>query len=77
MQITDNFISEILATLIGIFIGTLAAFAVDRFNENKRKKKRAKIILRSILQELNENFDTMRIVRNEITDYRERIMEDG
>ncbi len=63
MIIPNTVIVDIISTLIGIFIGTLAALAADRYNERRRNRRRAKIILRSIAQELNENYDTLRVVR--------------
>lgn len=58
-----DLMSQIIATLIGIFVGTLAAFAIERHGEQQRKKLRAKIILRSIFKELCENFDTLKNAR--------------
>lgn len=63
MEFTSNVIAELIATLVGIFIGTLAAFAVDHHNEWVRKRQRAKIILRSLSQELAYNFNTLKDVR--------------
>lgn len=42
----ENAIAETVASLVGIFVGTLLALAVDRNNERRRKRQRAKIILR-------------------------------
>ncbi|MCX7681988.1 MAG: hypothetical protein N2508_08525 [Anaerolineae bacterium] len=63
MSHTDPFLLETLATLIGIFVGTLAALATDRYNEQRRNRRRARIILRSLAQELTENFNTLQAVR--------------
>jgi len=49
-------IVETTATMIGIFTGTILAFAVDKYNERQKKKKRAKVLLRSIARELRENY---------------------
>ena len=57
-----SIISETVAALIGIFMGTLAALATDRRNERRRKRRRAKIILRSLAKELNDNHKTMQDV---------------
>lgn len=60
----QNLIVETTAVLIGIFVGTLAALAVDRANERNRKRRRAKVILRSLAQELNENHNTFLTVKS-------------
>ncbi len=60
----QNLIVETIAALIGIFIGTLAALAVERNNERRRNRRRAKIILRSLAQELNENYTTLQTVKS-------------
>jgi seryl-tRNA(Sec) selenium transferase len=60
----QNLFTETIAALIGIFVGTLAALAVDRGRERRRKDKRAKVILRSLAQELNENHNTLQSVRS-------------
>ncbi len=57
------FIIDIIGSLIGIFIGTLAALAMDRYNDRRRNRRRAQVILRSIAQELNENYETLRAVK--------------
>lgn len=56
---TGTIISEAIASLMGIFVGTLAALATDRRNEQRRKRRRAKITLRSLSQELAENHKTL------------------
>ncbi|MCE1245393.1 MAG: hypothetical protein LWY06_01980 [Firmicutes bacterium] len=61
-------IVETTATMIGIFTGTILAFAVDKYNERQKKKKRAKILLRSISKELRENFDAIQSARQEYMD---------
>lgn len=60
MQINDPMVLEMLSTVVGIFIGTLAAFAVEKYKENQTKKKRAAIILRSILMELSSDFQLLK-----------------
>ncbi len=59
----SSIIVELLVTLVGIFIGTLTALAVDRYNERQRKQRRAKIVLRSLAQELNENYRALESVK--------------
>lgn len=63
MNILNTIVVNIIGTLIGIFVGTLAALATDRYNERRRNRRRARIILRSIAQELNENYETLRAVK--------------
>ena len=60
---SDRFLTEVLATLLGIFVGTLAALATDRYNERRRNRRRARIILRSLAQELNENNSTLKTAK--------------
>jgi hypothetical protein len=56
---TGSIVVETVATLVGIFIGTLAALVIDRRNERRRLRRRARIVLRSLAQELDENFKTI------------------
>lgn len=63
MDITTRILTDVVGTLIGIFVGTLAALATDRYNERRRNRRRAKIVLRSLAQELNENYETLRAVK--------------
>jgi hypothetical protein len=63
MDYTGSFLTEISATLVGIFVGTLAAMAVERHNQRQRKRQRAGIILRSLMQELSANMNTIKNVR--------------
>jgi hypothetical protein len=63
MGISNSIIGETVATLVGIFMGTLAALAVDRYNERRRNRQRARIILRSLAQELNDNYKTLQAVK--------------
>ena len=60
----QNIVVELITSLVGIFFGMLAALAVDRYNEQRRRRLRAKIILKSLSQELNENFNTLQQVRS-------------
>jgi hypothetical protein len=60
----ERLFTETVAALIGIFVGTLLALAVDRANERRRNRHRAKAIWRSLSQELNENFNTLQSVRS-------------
>ncbi len=63
MDITTEILVDVVGSLIGIFVGTLAALAADRYNERRKNRQRAKIILRSLAQELNENYETLRAVK--------------
>ena len=63
MDSSTKLIADTITTLIGIFVGTLAAIAADRYNQRRRKRRRAKIILRSLFRELNENHSTLRSVK--------------
>jgi len=36
MNVIRNILVETVASLIGIFIGAMAAFAADRYNERRR-----------------------------------------
>jgi K+-sensing histidine kinase KdpD len=69
METPGRIIAETIATLLGIFVGTLAALATDRYNERRKKQRRARVILRSLSQELNENYDTLRSVKLRITEH--------
>ncbi|MFP4498435.1 MAG: hypothetical protein ACLFQV_09525 [Vulcanimicrobiota bacterium] len=60
MFTSPAFIAELAATIIGIFIGTLSAFAIDRFNEKRHKQKRASTVLDSLKKELEENYATLK-----------------
>ncbi len=63
MESTASFVTETLATLMGIFVGTLAALATDRYNERRRNRRRARIVLRSLAQELTANYDALRAAK--------------
>lgn len=65
MYIPENLIMELVVTLTGIFLGTLAAFGVDRFSERQKKRKMAQIILHSLKKELAENHSIIRAVMDE------------
>lgn len=62
-DMASSFLVEIVAGLVGIFVGTLAALAVDRHKERRRNRQRARIILRTLEQELKENHRTLQMVR--------------
>lgn len=56
-------ITELLVSLVGIFVGTLLAMAVERRNARRRKQHRAKIILRALADELYDNDESLMAVR--------------
>jgi hypothetical protein len=60
VDIPSNLISDTIATLTGIFVGTLSALAIDRRNEQRRNRRRAAIILHSLSHELDDNYRTLR-----------------
>jgi uncharacterized membrane protein YccC len=51
----NSIVVETVATLVGIFIGTLAALVIDRHSEQRRFRRRARTVLRALAQELDEN----------------------
>ncbi len=59
MEFAITLVTDTVITLVGIFVGMLAALALDRRNERRRKQKRATIVLRSLLQELSDNHSTL------------------
>jgi hypothetical protein len=60
MGVGANLLAELVATLVGIFVGTLAALALDRHRERSRNRQRAVVLLRSLRQELDENAATLK-----------------
>ena len=60
MELGPNLLAELVVTLVGIFIGTLAALALDRRRERARNQQRAVVLLRSLRQELDENAATLK-----------------
>lgn len=63
MEMLQNVLVETIAGLVGIFIGTLAALAVERYKERLQNRRRARTVLRSLAQELAENHRTLQAVR--------------
>lgn len=59
MGISSQIFIEAIATLIGIFAGTLLALIVDRYSERRRLQRQSRTVLRSLAQELGENFKTI------------------
>jgi len=64
---SPKFIEAILvqtvASLIGVFVGALAALATNRHAIRNRQKRRARTLLRILGQELAENQETLRAVK--------------
>ena len=52
-----------VATLIGVFVGALAALATDRHNTRVRKHRRARTLGRILAKELDENYEALRVAR--------------
>ena len=52
-----------VATLIGVFVGALAALATDRHNTRVRKHSRARTLARIQAKELNENYEVLQAAR--------------
>lgn len=63
-EFSSTLIAETIATLIGIFVGSLAALTTDRRNERRRKQRRARVVLRSLSQELSDNYHTLQAVKS-------------
>lgn len=63
MDILTDFFIQTMAALIGILVGTLAALAIDRQNEQRRMRRRAKVVLRSLQKELGDNYKILQKVR--------------
>jgi hypothetical protein len=63
MDWLPSFFTELIAGLVGIFVGTLAALAVERFKERSQNRRRARTVLRSLARELGENQRTLQAVR--------------
>lgn len=57
--IPAEWVTQTLATLIGIFVGALSALTIDHYTERVRMHRRAKIVLRSLAQELRGNYKTL------------------
>jgi hypothetical protein len=51
------------ASLIGVFVGALAALATDHHRTRRRQERRARTLLRILTQELAENHETILAVR--------------
>jgi hypothetical protein len=58
-----DFVIQTLAALIGILVGTLAAFAIDRRKEQQKMQRRAQIVLRSLQKELVDNYRVLQKAR--------------
>ncbi len=63
MSILGTILVEVVAGLIGIFVGTLAALAVERQKERLSNRRRARILLRSLAQELQANHTTLQAAK--------------
>jgi hypothetical protein len=63
VEILQSIVVETIAGLVGIFVGTLAALAVERYKERRQNRRRARTVLRTLAQELAENHRTLQAVR--------------
>ncbi|HEV8377015.1 MAG TPA: hypothetical protein VGR38_12365 [Candidatus Polarisedimenticolia bacterium] len=67
MRFTPEFVNAIavqtIASLVGVFVGALAALAADRHNQRHRKRQRARSLIRILSQELTENHETLQSAR--------------
>ncbi|HSH01688.1 MAG TPA: hypothetical protein VLL52_04155 [Anaerolineae bacterium] len=63
MDIIINLFIQTTGAIIGIFIGTLAALALERRSAERKRRQRAQIILRSLANELKENYTILQEVR--------------
>lgn len=59
LVLSGELIAEAVLTLVGIFAGSLAALALDRWNERRQMRRRAKSVLHSLLQELRDNYKAL------------------
>ena len=58
-QFLDSVLIQTVASLVGVFVGALAALAMDRQNTRKRQRQRARTLMRVLSQELTENYETL------------------
>lgn len=63
MAFPTDILAEVVATLLGIFVGTLSALMLDRLAERRRLRRQAGIVLRSLAQELSDNARTLQNAR--------------
>ncbi|MBN1886870.1 MAG: hypothetical protein JW850_02735 [Thermoflexales bacterium] len=59
LMITGELIVDAVLTLVGIFAGSMAALALDRWNEQRQLRRQAKTVLHSLLQELRDNYKAL------------------
>ena len=62
-ELLNSLLVNVIASIVGVFIGALAAFAADRWQTRRRKRQRALTLLRTLIQELSENHETLRSVK--------------
>lgn len=60
---TSTLIIETTASIVGVFVGMLAAMAADRYRARQQKMHRALVVLHSLAQELGENHTALRAVK--------------
>src|SRR5262245_28150883 len=62
--ILDDIATQSIASLVGVFVGALAALATNRHAIRKRHRQRARTLLRILSQELTENYQTLQSVKS-------------
>jgi hypothetical protein len=60
----DDIAAQTIASLVGVFVGALAALAADRRGRHHRQRQRARTLLRILGQELTENHETLQAVKS-------------
>jgi hypothetical protein len=59
----DDIVVQSIASLVGVFVGALAALATNRHAIRNRQRQRARTLLRILSQELTENYETLQAVK--------------
>jgi hypothetical protein len=59
----DDIAAQIIGSLVGVFVGALAALATARRARHHQQKRRARTLLRILGQELTENYETLQLVK--------------
>jgi hypothetical protein len=61
--VLDEIWVQTVASLVGVFVGALAALATNRHAIRSRQRQRARTLLRILGKELTENFETIHAVK--------------
>ena len=59
----NDILVQTIASLVGVFVGALAALATNRHAIRNRHRQRARTLLRILSKELTENFETIHAVK--------------